>query len=37
MNELSGIVGAFDRSDAEERKKLGFETEATSSSGSGSR
>jgi hypothetical protein len=27
MNELSGIVGAFDRSDAEERKKLGFETE----------
>lgn len=28
MNELSGIVGAFDRSDAEERKKLGYETEA---------
>lgn len=27
MNELSGIVGAFDRSDEEERKKLGFETE----------
>lgn len=28
MNELSGIIGAFDRSDEEERKKLGFETEA---------
>lgn len=28
MNELSGIVGAYDRSDDEERKKLGFETEA---------
>jgi hypothetical protein len=28
MNELSGIVGAYDRSDTEERKKLGFETEA---------
>ena len=27
MNELSGIVGAFDRSDEEERKKLGFESE----------
>jgi hypothetical protein len=27
MNELSGIVGAFDRSDEEERKKLGYETE----------
>jgi hypothetical protein len=27
MNELSGIVGAYDRSDEEERKKLGFETE----------
>lgn len=26
-NELSGIVGAFDRSDEEERKKLGFENE----------
>lgn len=26
VNELSGIVGAYDRSDAEERKKLGFET-----------
>lgn len=28
MNELSGIVGAYDRSDDEERRKLGFETEA---------
>lgn len=28
MNELAGIVGAFDRSDEEERRKLGFETEA---------
>jgi hypothetical protein len=27
MNELSAIVGAYDRSDDEERKKLGFETE----------
>lgn len=27
MNELSSIVGAYDRSDDEERKKLGFETE----------
>lgn len=27
MNELSGIVGTFDRSDAEERRKLGFDTE----------
>lgn len=27
MNELSGIVGSYDRSDAEERKKLGFESE----------
>lgn len=27
MNELSAIVGAFDRSDAEERRKLGFEDE----------
>lgn len=27
MNELSGIVGAFDRSDLEERKKLGYEDE----------
>lgn len=27
MNELSAIVGAFDRSDAEERSKLGFEDE----------
>jgi hypothetical protein len=27
MNELSGILGAFDRSDAEERRKLGFEAE----------
>jgi hypothetical protein len=26
MNELSGIVGAYDRSDLEERKKIGFET-----------
>jgi hypothetical protein len=28
MNELSGIVGSYDRSDEEERKKLGYETEA---------
>lgn len=28
-NELKGIVGAFDRSDEEERKKLGFPTEAS--------
>lgn len=28
MNELSGIVGAYDRSDEEERKKLGFESPA---------
>lgn len=28
MNELSGIVGGFDRSDEEERKKLGFESES---------
>lgn len=27
MQELSGIVGAFDRSDEEERKKLGYESE----------
>jgi hypothetical protein len=27
MNELSAIVGAYDRSDPEERRKLGFETE----------
>lgn len=27
MNELAGIVGAYDRSDDEERRKLGFETE----------
>ncbi len=27
MNELSTVVGAFDRSDEEERRKLGFETE----------
>lgn len=27
MNELSAIVGAFDRSDAEERTKIGFESE----------
>lgn len=27
MHELSGHLGAFDRSDQEERKKLGFETE----------
>lgn len=27
MNELAGIVGAFDRSDEEERRKLGFQTE----------
>lgn len=28
MNELLAIVGAYDRSDDEERKKIGFETEA---------
>lgn len=28
FNELSAIVGAFDRADEEERKKIGFETEA---------
>jgi hypothetical protein len=28
MNELSGIIGAYDRSDEEERKKLGFESES---------
>lgn len=27
MNELSAIVGSYDRSDEEERRKLGFETE----------
>ena len=27
MNELSAIVGSYDRSDQEERRKLGFETE----------
>jgi hypothetical protein len=27
MNELSTVVGAFDRSDEEERRKLGFDTE----------
>ncbi len=27
MNELSAIVGAFDRSDSEERAKLGFDNE----------
>lgn len=27
MNELSGIVGAFDRSDEEERAKIGYRTE----------
>lgn len=27
MNDLSGHLGAFDRSDEEERKKLGFQTE----------
>jgi len=27
MNELSTVVGAFDRSDEEERRKLGFEDE----------
>lgn len=27
MNELSAVVGAFDRSDTEERKKLGFANE----------
>lgn len=26
MNELSAIVGSYDRADAEERRKLGFET-----------
>jgi hypothetical protein len=26
MNELSGIVGAYDRSDEEERRKLGYES-----------
>jgi hypothetical protein len=28
MNQLSANVGSFDRADAHERKKLGFETEA---------
>ena len=28
MNELSTIVGTYDRSDAEERRKTGFESEA---------
>lgn len=28
INQMFSIVGAFDRSDAEERKKIGFETEA---------
>lgn len=28
MNELSSVVGAYDRSDAEERQKLGFENDA---------
>lgn len=28
MNELHAIVGAFDRSDQEEREKIGFESEA---------
>lgn len=28
MNDLSAIVGVFDRSDREEREKIGFETEA---------
>lgn len=28
MQELSGIIGAYDRSDEEERRKLGFETES---------
>lgn len=27
INELSANIGAFDRSDAEERRKIGFETE----------
>lgn len=27
MNELSTIIGAYDRADSEERRKLGFETE----------
>lgn len=27
LEELSAIIGAYDRSDAEERRKLGFETE----------
>lgn len=27
MNELSSVVGSYDRADAEERQKLGFETE----------
>jgi hypothetical protein len=27
MNELAGIIGAFDRSDEEERKKLGYTNE----------
>lgn len=27
MNELSAVVGAFDRSDVEERRKLGFDDE----------
>ena len=27
MNELSSVIGSFDRSDAEERRKLGYETE----------
>jgi hypothetical protein len=28
MNELSAIVGAYDRADTEEREKIGFENEA---------
>lgn len=28
MNDLSGIVGSYDRSDEEERRKLGYESEA---------
>jgi hypothetical protein len=28
LEELSTVLGAFDRSDAEERRKIGFETEA---------
>lgn len=28
MNELSAIVGTYDRADAEEKRKLGFETDA---------